>query len=86
VTLPAWNELGLLPPGAHKADLPDVYERFVVDAPASSRDQRELLYGALATHLRLIQRIIPAGVAWIDSERGPGPRSPSFATRMTKPY
>ena len=76
MALPAWDESGLLPPGAHKADLADIYERFVVDAPAPSRDQRELLYGALTTHLRLIQRIIPAGIAWIDG---------SFATRRESP-
>jgi hypothetical protein len=76
MALPAWEESGLLPPGAHKADLPDIYERFVVDAPVSNRDQRELLFGALTTHLRLIQRIIPAGIAWIDG---------SFATRRESP-
>jgi hypothetical protein len=76
MALPAWNQAGLLPPGAHKAALPDIYERFVLDAPVSSRDQRELLFGALSTHLRLIQRIIPAGIAWIDG---------SFATRRESP-
>jgi hypothetical protein len=74
MALPAWNELGLLPPGAHTADLPDIYERFVLDAPG--RGHRELLFGALTTHLRLIQRIIPAGRAWVDG---------SFATRRESP-
>jgi hypothetical protein len=74
--LPAWGDSGLLPPGAHKADLADIYERFVVDTPPSSRDHRELLYGALTTHLRLIRKIIPAGVAWIDG---------SFATCRESP-
>lgn len=76
MALPAWNESGLLPPGTHKADLPDIYERFVLDVPASGRDQRELLFGALTTHLRLIARIIPAGIAWIDG---------SFVTRRESP-
>jgi hypothetical protein len=74
MALPAWNESGLLPPGAHRADLPDIYDRFVLDAPG--RDHRELLFSALTTHLRLIQMIIPAGVAWIDG---------SFATHREMP-
>lgn len=74
MALPPWNGDGLLPPGAHRADLPDIYDRFVVDAPG--RDDRELLFSALTTHLRLIRRIIPAGVAWIDG---------SFATRREEP-
>jgi hypothetical protein len=64
VKLPAWTDEGLLPPGAHPAELPDLYERCVLDAP--HREHRELLYSALAVHLKLIQTIIPAGVAWID--------------------
>ena len=44
--------------------MPDLYERLVLDAP--HREQRELLYGALAIHLKIIQTIIPAGLAWID--------------------
>jgi hypothetical protein len=62
--LPDWNEEGLLPPGAHRAELPDLYERFVLDAPGQAN--RETLYGALAVHLGLLQRVIPAGKAWID--------------------
>lgn len=64
MTLPAWTAEGLLPPGSHAAGLPDVYERCVLDAP--NRDCRELLYSALDVHLRLIQTVIPCGVAWID--------------------
>lgn len=64
MALPAWNESGLLPPGAHKAALPDIYERFVLDAP--HRDHRELLFEALTIHLKLFQAIVPAGVAWVD--------------------
>jgi hypothetical protein len=62
MALPAWNESGLLP------------ERFVLDAPC--RERRELLFGELSTHLRLIQTIIPAGRAWIDG---------SFCMRATGP-
>jgi hypothetical protein len=40
MALPAWDESGLLPSGAHGADLPDIYGRFVLDAPG--RDHREL--------------------------------------------
>jgi uncharacterized protein DUF6932 len=74
MALPAWDESGLLPPGIHQAGLPDLYERFVLDAPA--RERRELLFGALSTHLRLIQAIVPAGRAWIDG---------SFCTRTARP-
>jgi hypothetical protein len=70
--LPEWTDDGLLPPGTHPAELPDVYDRFVVDTPPVSREQRELIFAALSLHLRLIRRIIPGGRAWIDG---------SFATR-----
>ena len=62
--LPAWSAAGLLPAGAHQATLPDLYERLVLDAPC--REHRETLYAALTVHLRLTQRIIPAGRAWIN--------------------
>jgi hypothetical protein len=64
--LPDWTDAGLLPPGSHPATLSDIYQRFVVDEPSSTREQRELLYTALSIHLRLIQRLIPAGRAWVD--------------------
>jgi hypothetical protein len=54
--------------------LPDLYDRCVLDAPC--RRHRETLYGALAVHLGLIQRVIPAGRAWIDG---------SFVTRTEFP-
>ena len=72
--LPDWTEAGLLPPGAHAAKLPDVYDRFVVDTP--NRQDRELPFAALDVHLRLVQRLIPAGKIWIDG---------SFATRRERP-
>ena len=62
--LPPWTDKGLLPPGTHVAELTDLYERFVLDAP--DREHRELLFSALSVHLRLIQTIIPAGSVWID--------------------
>lgn len=62
--LPEWTEAGLLPPGVHRTELPDIYERFVVDAPHRAR--RELLFEALTLHVKLVQAIVPAGLAWID--------------------
>jgi hypothetical protein len=64
MALPAWEESGLLPPGAHRAKMPDLYDRFVLDAP--SRQRRELLFRALTVHLDLLKAIIPAGIVWID--------------------
>jgi hypothetical protein len=61
--LPEWTETGLLPLGVHPVDLPGLYERLVLDAP--NRERRELLLGALSTHLKLAQAIIPAGQIWI---------------------
>lgn len=72
--LPAWDDEGLLPSGAHAAELPDVYDRCVLDAPC--REHREMLFGALTTYLRLLKTIIPAGRAWIDG---------SFCTRVPHP-
>lgn len=74
MSLPLWNDDGLLPLGTHQAELTDLYERFVLDAP--EREHRELLFGALSTHLRLIRAIIPGGRAWIDG---------SFCTRAAWP-
>lgn len=74
MALPPWNQAGLLPPGTHAASMPDLYERFVLDAP--ERPRRELLYAALDLHLRLVQTIIPAGKVWIDG---------SFCTRAQQP-
>jgi hypothetical protein len=76
MSLPDWTEAGLLPPGCHPASLSDIYDRFVIDAPVSGRDQRELIFAALSLHLRLVQRVIPVGRAWIDG---------SFATRSELP-
>lgn len=66
MSLPDWTEAGLLPPGCHHATLPEIYDRFVTDTPPATHDQRELIYAALSLHLRLVQRFIPAGKAWID--------------------
>ena len=71
VALPAWTDAGLLPPGAHPATMPDIYDRFVLDAP--QREEREVLFAALGLHLGLIRKLIPAGRAWIDG---------SFCTRQ----
>ena len=72
--LPPWNDHGLLPLGVHRAELPDLYERFVLDAPC--QQHREILHGALVTHLTLIRTVIPMGTAWI---------SGSFSTRAEEP-
>jgi hypothetical protein len=72
--LPSWTDAGLLPPGIHRAELPDLYERFVLDAP--DRPHRELLFGALTVHLKLLRVIIPVGLVWING---------SFCTRASRP-
>jgi hypothetical protein len=64
VGLPKWTAAGLLPDGVHQAQLSDVYERLVLDAP--NRTRRELLFHALAAYLSLVQDFIPHGKAWID--------------------
>jgi hypothetical protein len=64
VSLPDWTDDGLLPMGVHPAGMDAVYERFVLDAP--NRLHRELLFGALQTYMRLLQRLIPAGRMWVD--------------------
>jgi Family of unknown function (DUF6932) len=74
MALPAWEESGLLPPGAHRAEMPDLYDRFVLDAP--SRQRRELLFRALTVHLDLLKTIVPAGKAWVNG---------SFCTRRPLP-
>ncbi|AXB45562.1 DUF6932 family protein [Amycolatopsis albispora] len=74
--LPHWTADGVLPPGAHPADLADIYERLVCDAPY--QNEREILFGALSSYLGVVCRIIPSGRAWIDgglalwSEEPPG--------------
>jgi hypothetical protein len=62
--LPHWTPENVLPPGRHPADLSDLYERFVWDAP--HRNERELLLGALSGYLGMVRRVIPSGRAWID--------------------
>jgi len=74
MALPAWTDAGLLPPGAHAATMPDIYDRFVSDAP--EHEERDILFNALTLHLQLIRRLIPAGRAWIDG---------SFCTRQALP-
>ncbi len=83
--LPGWTEAGLLPPGIHRAELPDLYERFVLDAP--HREHREVLYSALALHVKLVQAIIPSGLAWIDgSFCRCGPNPPEDVDIVIKPH
>jgi hypothetical protein len=63
MALPHWTPDSLLPPGRHPADLSDIYERFVWDAP--HRNERENLFGALGGYLGVVMRLVPAGRAWI---------------------
>lgn len=64
--LPHWTLEGLLPPGRLPADLADIYERLVFDAPY--QNEREILFSALNSYLGAVARIIPAGRAWIGGE------------------
>jgi hypothetical protein len=61
--LPHWTTERVLPPGRLTADLADIYERLVFDAP--HQNEREILFSALNSYLGAVARIIPAGRAWI---------------------
>ncbi|MFE0023695.1 DUF6932 family protein [Amycolatopsis sp. NPDC059021] len=74
MALPRWTAENLLPPGRHHADLADVYERLVFDAP--HQNEREILFSALNSYLGVARRIIPSGRAWI---------SGAFVTRTPHP-
>ncbi len=63
MALPYWTPHNLLPPGRHPADLADVYERLVFDAP--HQNDREILFSALNSYLGVARRIMPTGRAWI---------------------
>jgi hypothetical protein len=63
MALPHWTAEKFLPPGRHAADLADVYERLVFDAP--HQNDRELLFSALNSYLGVARRIIPSGRAWV---------------------
>lgn len=66
MALPHWTPHNLLPPGRHPADLADVYERLVFDAP--HQNDREILFSALNSYLGVARRIMPTGRAWIGGE------------------
>ncbi|WP_236796440.1 hypothetical protein [Amycolatopsis sp. GM8] len=74
--LPHWTMEGSLPPGRLPADVADIYERLVFDAP--HQNEREILFSALNSYLGAVARIIPGGRAWIGgafitrTERVPG--------------
>ncbi|MEC3982277.1 DUF6932 family protein [Amycolatopsis sp. H20-H5] len=63
MALPHWTAQNLMPPGRHQADLADVYERLVFDAP--HQNDREILFSALNSYLGVARRIMPTGRAWI---------------------
>ncbi|MEV4598767.1 hypothetical protein AB0K15_15300 [Amycolatopsis sp. NPDC049253] len=63
MALPHWTPQNLLPPGRHQADLADVYERLVFDAP--HQNDREILFSALNSYLGVARRVISSGRAWI---------------------
>ena len=64
--LPHWTTEGLLPPGRLPADVADIYERLVFDAP--HQNEREILFSALNSYLGAVAKIIPAGRAWVGGE------------------
>ncbi|NIJ10242.1 hypothetical protein FHU38_000586 [Saccharomonospora amisosensis] len=64
--LPHWTPEHVLPPGRHPADLSDLYERFVWDAP--HRNEREIIFSALSGYLGVVCRLIPSGRAWVGGE------------------
>lgn len=64
MSLPNWNQRGVLPDGIHSATLEEVYERFVLDAP--NREDREVLFSTLVGYLGTLKTIVPHGKAWID--------------------
>lgn len=61
--LPHWTPQNLLPPGRHQADLADVYERLVFDAP--HQNDREILFSALNSYLGVARQVMSSGRAWI---------------------
>ncbi|WP_020669892.1 DUF6932 family protein [Amycolatopsis nigrescens] len=61
--LPHWTAEQVLPPGRHPADVADIYERLVFDAP--HQNAREILFSALNSYLGVVTRVIPAGRAWV---------------------
>ncbi|OZM70984.1 hypothetical protein CFN78_22815 [Amycolatopsis antarctica] len=61
--LPHWTAAHLLPQGRHPADLADIYERLVYDAPQPH--QREVLFSALSSYLAAVSQVMPSGRAWI---------------------
>jgi len=64
--LPHWTADRFLPPGRHAADVADIYERLVCDAP--HQNEREILFSALNGYLGVVNRVIPSGRAWIGGE------------------
>lgn len=64
--LPSWLPSNFLPPGRHPADLADIYERLVFDAP--HQNEREILFSALNSYLGVVSKVIPAGRAWVGGE------------------
>ncbi|WP_306991850.1 DUF6932 family protein [Amycolatopsis thermophila] len=64
--LPHWTPEGVLPPGRLRADVADIYERLVFDAP--HQNAREILFSALNSYLGAVARTIPSGRAWIGGQ------------------
>jgi hypothetical protein len=64
--LPHWTAERFLPPGHHPADVADIYERLVCDAP--HQNVREILFSALNGYLGVVNRVIPSGRAWIGGD------------------
>lgn len=49
----------ILPAGLHPATLDDVRERFVDDAPETTRTHRDRIFRALTVHVELASQIVP---------------------------
>lgn len=54
---PCEGEYGILPEGIHECSLEEIEKRFVVEAPESTRDRRELVFDALTLHVKMLRRL-----------------------------
>lgn len=64
VSLPAWNEDQVLPPGIWPTDLDGIRERFVLDVP--NQNERELLFNALTLYLMWVRPLVGPATVWVD--------------------
>lgn len=64
MALPAMTAERLLPLGRHRATLPELHLRFVVEAPQRAR--RQLIFDALAVYAELTWALLPGARLWVD--------------------